>query len=324
MGASGIADPETGVEMTVDTPYVLASITKMYTASMVLNLHTQGTFDLEEPISKYLPAALIAGIHVYKGRDYSSQIKVYQLVNQTSGLADCESEKPKGGRSILEQLTQGHDMALDNQQILAIARKLPPAFEPEAGGGTRAHYSDTNYRLLGMIIESVTGRSVAENFEKMIFGPLNLQHTFVHPAEAEKLPQKPAAFFVKDNPAVVPRYLASNRAEGGIVSTLQESLVFLRAFFEGKLFDAKWFDRMTARWNRIFFPMQYGYGMMRVNLPRLFSPFKPFPEYIGHSGSTGSFAYCCRDKGLYFAGTTNQIAAPGRPIRLMMQIGNTL
>ena len=79
---------------------------------------------------------------------------------------------------------------------------------------------------------------------------------------------------------------------------------------------------MMARWNAIFFPMQYGWGMMRINLPRAFSPFKPFPEYVGHSGSTGSFAYRCPEKSLYLVGTVNQVANPGRPIRLMMRIAN--
>ncbi len=64
--------------------------------------------------------------------------------------------------------------------------------------------------------------------------------------------------------------------------------------------------------------------MMSVAMPRFLSPFKPLPAYIGHSGSTGSFAYYCREKALYLVGTTNQLAAPSRSIRLMMQLGNTL
>jgi hypothetical protein len=60
---------------------------------------------------------------------------------------------------------------------------------------------------------------------------------------------------------------SSDKPDGGIVSTVCENLVFLRAFFGGKLFDSKLFDRMMRRWNAIFFPMQYGYGMMRLNFP---------------------------------------------------------
>jgi len=86
------------------------------------------------------------------------------------------------------------------------------------------------------------------------------------------------------------------------------------------LFAPDLFGRMTRRWHRVFFPMRYGYGMMRVDLPRSFRPWRAFPVLIGHSGSTGSFAYYCREKELYLAGTLNQIAAPSRPVRLMIRI----
>jgi CubicO group peptidase (beta-lactamase class C family) len=294
----------------------------MYTAAVILKLHEQGKLDLDETIATYLPASTIDGIHCYKGKDYSRQIRLYQLVNQTSGLPDYELDKAKGGQSVIDQLKRGYDLALDNQQILALVRNMPPLFEPGAGNGTKAHYASTNYRLLGDIIASVTGRSAEESFEQMIFAPLDLQHTYVYPMDTTELPAKPAAVYFKDRVAVIPKYLASNLTDGSIISTVCESLTFLRAFFEGHLFDPKFFERMTQRWNRIFFPLQYGYGMMRLNLPRIFSPFRPFPEYIGHSGTTGSFAYYCRDKEIYLAGSVNQVADPSRPIRLMMQLAD--
>jgi CubicO group peptidase (beta-lactamase class C family) len=109
-----------------------------------------------------------------------------------------------------------------------------------------------------------------------------------------------------------------------LVSTVAESLAFLRGFFEGKLFDAGHLPRMTRRWNSLFFPIQYGYGLMRIKMPRVFSPFKPSAEFIGHSGASGSFAFAVPARGLYLAGTVNQAQAPGRPIRLMMHMENAL
>jgi D-alanyl-D-alanine carboxypeptidase len=321
VGAAGIADPASGAPMAPDTPYSLASITKMYTAAVILRLHDQGLLDLDEAISKYLPASLIEGIHVYKGTDYSDQLKVYHLVSQTSGLADYFLDRPRGGRSVFEELKAGHDMALDNERVMEVVRVLEPKFAPGANGGTKARYADTNYRLLGEIVESVTGESVVKVFARLIFEPLGLADThFYDPGAA----CKPATIYLGKEPVDLPLFFSSNTTDGGIISTARDNLTFLRGFFEGRLFDPAWFGRMTARWNSIFFPMQYGYGMMRVNLPRVFSPFKPFPEYVGHSGSTGSFAYRCAEKSLYLVGTVNQIADPSRPIRLMMQIGSML
>lgn len=320
VGAAGKADAAGAQEMTPDTPYFLASVTKMYTAATVVKLAEQGRLDLDAPLSAYLPASLLDGLHVYRGRDYSGQIQVYQLVNQTSGLADYETDRPEGGQSVLERLKAGQDLYLTLEQTLDLTRRLPPKFEPGAGGGTRAHYSNTNYRLLGAIIEAVTGQSVAQNFETLIFAPLGLRHTYVFDAAAAQSRPAPAALYLKNRPLNVPQYLSSGVADGGLVSTVRESLAFLRAFFEGRLFDARQLDRMTRRWNRIFFPLEYGGGLMRFKLPRLFSPFRPLPAFIGHSGSSGSFAYYCPDKALYLAGTINQIAAPGRPFRLVARL----
>lgn len=308
-----------GQPMTPETPYYLASITKMYTAAVILNLADQGRLDLNAPFASYLPDSHLDGIHVYKGHDYSRTITIAQLATQTSGLADYFLDKPRGGRAFFDELKQGHDIALDEQRVLSIVRTLEPAFEPDARQGTRAHYADTNYRLLGSVIEAVTGRTVAQQFDEMIFAPLELAHTYVYDAGPRAAQHPPAAVYLQDRALVLPQFFATNPTEGGIVATVGDSLTFLRGFFAGKLFDASHLDQILQHWNGIFFPMQYGFGLMRVNMPRIFSPFKPFPKLIGHSGSTGSFAYYNPAKGLYIAGTVNQIDAPRRPIQMMLQ-----
>ena len=321
-GAAGIADPETGAAMTTDTPYFIASITKMYTATVIVQLHQEGLLNLDEAISKYLPADLIEGIHVYRGTDYSREIKVYQLVNQTSGLADYFDDKPKGGKSLFDDLKAGQDRALDTGQMMDIVRGLTPKFPPGAKDGGKAHYADTNYQLLGAIIAAVTGKSVAENFQARIFAPLKLEHTYVNNLALEQSGQTPAAMYYKDQVLWPARFLASNCPDGGMWATAADSLVFLRAFFDGKLFDGAYFERMMERWNTVFSPIGYGYGLMRFKLPRIFSPFKATPELVGHSGSTGSFAFHDRKTGLYLVGTVNQIATPGKPFRLMIKVTN--
>src|SRR5512135_333953 len=63
-GAAGIADPQSGAAMTPDTPYFIASVTKMFTAAIVMQLHQAKLIDLDAPISAYLPVALTHGIHI--------------------------------------------------------------------------------------------------------------------------------------------------------------------------------------------------------------------------------------------------------------------
>ena len=282
-----------------------------------MKLCDQGKISLSEPMTSYLPDNLIQGIHVHQGTDYSQKITVQQLISQTSGIADYFEGKPKGGESLFDSFKKGQDRAMDIQQVMEIARSLPANFIP----GEKGHYSDTNFQLLGAIIEAVTGKSVTENFQDDIFAPLGLQNTYVY---NEGKPE-PMPFYFKQQKVQIPKFMATNVPDGGVVSTVGENQIFLQAFFDDKLFDVKHLERMTADWHMVFFPMiAYGMGMMRFKIPRLFSPFKPAPELIGHSGSTGSFAFYSPATELYFTGTINQIAAPSKPFQLMTQVMNKI
>ncbi len=315
IGAAGIADPRTNAAMTPDTPYFIASVTKMFTAAIVLRLFEEKRLDLNAPISHYLPDTFIGGIHIYKGIDYSDQIKVSELVDQSSGLADYETEKPHGGKSVLDELKAGCDRAIDTPEAMEIVRKLSPHFPPGASG--KAYYSNANYRLLGAMIEAVTGKPMAVNYKEMICAPLGLRQTYLFDWSAPHPGGNPATIFFKNKPANVPKYLSSNVSDGGLVSTASESITFLRAFFEGQLFSKSLFERMM-NWNSMFFPLRYGYGLMYFRLPRFFWP-GPLPDFIGHSGSTGSFAFTCPSRSMYLAGTVNQIS-PAKPFFLMIDL----
>jgi len=316
VSAAGHAYADSSVLMTPDTSYFLASITKMYTATVVMNLAGSGEIDLEAPISEYLAADLIDGIHVIDGTDRSSQITISQLIDQTSGLADYFEGTPEGGVSLADDLKQGRDRSLSIDDIVVIVRRLSPEFAP--GAGEKAFYSDTNYALLGAIIETVTGATVADSFRQMIFAPLGLTSTYVFGSAHDQ--PRPAALYLKDRVVDIPLAMSSFAPDGGVVSTVAESLRFSRAFFGGELLTPDELALMMSRWNCLFFPLRYGYGLMRFQVPRWMSPFKAPPELVGHSGSTGSFAFHNPKRDLYVAGTLNQMDKPNRPFRLMTQV----
>ena len=102
------------------------------------------------------------------------------------------------------------------------------------------------------------------------------------------------------------KYLSTQMAQGGIVSTNNELMQFLQAFFRGKLFSEKHIANPVFR--RIqFIPLKYGSGMIQLKIPPIFSPCLPAPEIIGHSGASGSFAFYCPSKDVFITGTINQI-----------------
>lgn len=191
---------------------------------------------------------------------------------------------------------------------------MKPAFRPGEKG--KALYSDTNYQILGRLIETVSGKPIPTAMQEFIFTPLELQKTYLY---ADSRDTGPAPLYYQKNRLQVPLAMTSFGAEGGIVSTSAELMIFLKAFFGGTFFPVEDFAWMK-QWNRIFYPLEAGVGLTRFKLPRLFSPFKATPEFIGHSGLSGTVAFYVPEKDIYLTGTVNQIDHPSRSFRLMLEL----
>lgn len=331
-GAAGYTDQSRRTPMQPETPFFLASITKMFTAATLLILEERGQLTLRDKIADYLPSTLLHGLHRYKGTDYTELLTIRHLISHTSGLPDYSLDPPKYGKSFFERLFTEGDRAFTLEDALRIAKddlapKFPPATpDPKSGLHLRAkaHYSDTNYQLLGAIIEKVTAQPLHAVYEELLLRPLNLTETYLHGHPRTEAVPQPAAIFYHDHALDLDLALRSVGAQGGLVSTVADSLRFLQALVRGECFAQKDRFETMQQWNKIFFPLQYGLGLMRFQLPRLFSPFSAPPELIGHSGSTGSFLYYCQELNLYIAGTINQTQRQRAPYPLMMKVAELI
>lgn len=295
-GSGGDAGP--------DTRFPIASITKMYTAALVMQLVDEGHLTLDQTVQSLLPGVNLTGLHVVHGVDHGLTLTVRQLLHQTSGLADYyESD-------LAQDLKQGKDRSYDLSDVLRMTKALPPPAAPESG---MSYYSDTNYQLLGALIEAVSGLTYDQALQDRICKPLGLMQTGVLKGTDIGMP-----LYHKDRRLDVPLILTSMTSDGSIISTLEELLVFLRAFMDGRLFKPENAVQMR-HWNRLFFPLQYGYGLMRIKLPLWMTLFRATPELIGHSGASGCFAYYAPDRDTYILGSFNQTDAPQRPIGFMLK-----
>jgi D-alanyl-D-alanine carboxypeptidase len=290
-----------------DQRYFIASVTKMYVTVVVLRLREEGRIGLDDPILRHLPADLIQGLHVLGGVDRTHEITVRHLISNTSGLTDYFFGKGPDGQRSADLLLAGQDEAWPLERILDRVRSLKPRFPP--GQPRRVHYSDTNYELLGRIIETITGRPIADVFREFIFDELGLRDTY---AFTDLDDTTPAPMYYRDAPLRMPRYIASVTAEGGIVSTAPEVMTFLKAFFTGRFFPRKAIGELQ-RWNRIYFPGQFdfGIGLERQWLPWIMSPLSPLGELLGFWGQSGAFAFHNPQRDLYFTGTVNQLSGFG-------------
>jgi D-alanyl-D-alanine carboxypeptidase len=316
-GAAGIACQEGQVPMSKDTPIYIASITKLYTATAIMRLHEKGVLSLDDPMSKYLPEKLIQGIHVYEGKDYSQEITIKELLSHTSGIADYYTEKPKGGKSLFELFLEEPERSWTVVETIKRARVLEPNFAP----GTDASYSDTNFQLLGKVIEVITGKPLHIIYENFFFRPLGLKHTWLTGFSQPRLTPStaPADIFHKDTIITNTRLNGAYWADGGIISTVEECIIFLKALNEGRIISGDTL-KLMHNWHKLQFPLQYGFGTMYFKLPRFINMMMEVPPLWGHSGSTGSFLYYSKALNLYMAGTINQTESKSKPFRLMLRV----
>jgi D-alanyl-D-alanine carboxypeptidase len=297
-----------------DQPYFIASTTKLFVTALILHLRSTKSLSLNDKIVDYLPEDIVSGLNVIDGYDYSRKVTIRDLLAHTSGIPDYFQQKSAKGNSFEGTLLSGYDFGWSFEEAIEHSKKLKPGFRP--GAHKKAFYSDTNFQLLGRIIEVVTGENIGALCQEFIFRRLSLANTYLY---TDVFDRRPVPLYYRSVKLIVPRAMASFGPDGGGVSTSQEMMVFLEAFFNGTLFPKEYLDELKV-WNPIFFPMKSGVGLHRFKLLRLFDPFGKIPELFGHSGLSGALAFCNPEKDLYITGTVNQVAYPDMSFRLMIKL----
>ena len=332
VGAGGDAD-SSGRSMTTETPYFIASVTKLYYAAIVVRLAERGEIDLDASMASCLPGELTERLHVLGGVDRTAEISVRNLATHTSGLPDYIEDKPKSGKRLVERILAEGDRGVTVAEVCEIARTgLTPHFRPQRLGGdgrVKARYSDTNFALLRAIIEAVTGSAWPDALRTELLEPLGLRHTWVPGSEPLEVPaEQEVALWAGQETIALPKFLA---AVGDLYSTVPDQIGFIRALVSGTAFD----DPDTARtmwsgWNTLAFdpttprlpgwPIEYGFGTMRFGLPRWLTPLRAMPPFEGHSGSTGCWLYYSPDLDVYTCGAVDQIEAGALPYRVLPKL----
>ena len=308
----------TSGDLSRDQLYFIASTTKLFTTAIILKLRAEGKLSLNDKISKYIEKSVLSGLHIYKGKDYSQELTIKHLLSHTSGLPDYFQGKGENGKSLENEITEGNDQFWTFEQAIERTKKMTPLFAPETKG--KANYSDANFQLLGKIIETITNKSYSENCQDIIIKPLGLTKTYLYQDSSDK---KPKALYYKSNKLNIPKAMTSFGADGGIVSTSSDMLIFIEAFFTGKFFTSSDIEELQE-WNKIFFPIKSGIGIHLFKLPWIFNPTGAVPYFIGHSGLSGALAYYSPKENIYIVGTVNQVAHPDISFKTMIKLTQKL
>ncbi len=247
VGAEGVSTPEPLEKMKPHMLFNIASNTKTYTAAVILLLEQDGLLCIDDVVGDYLP-----WLEAYPNINRGAALR--QLLNHSSGNAEF-ARYPVFDQAVLA--APGRVWSRDDVLSMVGA----PYFAPGAGFA----YSNTNYYLLGMVIEAVTGEKVARVFRERLFKPLKLHKTFF--AAQEEIPvdmELAHSWYRGEDQSVFSwkGYYSATFTAGSVVSTAGDLVRGLRGIFSGDLLSVGSLEKMTS-FNRY----GYGFGTGGVMLP---------------------------------------------------------
>ena len=273
-----------------DSQYYIASVNKFFVSAIILKLYTEEKLKLHDRISKYLSEEEVHRLHIYKGKDYSKELSINHLLSLTSGLPCYLIDKQANGKKAMDDLESGIDQSWQIEKVIQEVKKMKTHFPPGKKG--KAKYADTNHQILSLIIEKITGYPVIVILENL-FQELNMTRTYVY---KDAIKEKFIPIRYKSKEVHIPLFLSSTQND--IISTAKDQMTFVKAFFNGYFFPEIRLNELE-KWNKIFFPFEYGIGIQKFSIPRILSLFNPVSEMIGHCGSTGSVAFYVPEKKFY-------------------------
>ncbi|HMS66442.1 MAG TPA: serine hydrolase domain-containing protein [Ignavibacteria bacterium] len=253
-----------------DSEYIdIGSCTKMFTAASVLQLVEKGKIRLTDRLTDIFPDEdILRGMLVINGIDYIDSVTVLNLLNHTSGIPDYfrpdnnSKEISIHGDSSLRYIPW---------DLVAFAKGINKAeFIP----GSMFKYSNTNYILLGLIIEKYSGIKYADYVVKNILQPLGMENTFL--PSAFSLPGRKDGHY---NQKVIEMPATLAWSAGEIISTPSDMNKFIRGWYSGKLFSDKMCNEIRSKYfNKASGQFEYGLGLLREQ-----------EKCFGHAGQTFGF-----------------------------------
>jgi len=258
--AFGIANRKTGRPARIKDHVRIASMTKTFTATAILQLVDQGRLSLDDHLSTFVP-----------GVDNGDRITIREMLNMTSGIYDFTDDP-----ALAKRFYAKPTLRFGPAQVFAILRRHKPAFAP----GTKIVYCDTNYFLLGLVLEKVTGRPASRVIADQILEPLGLTQTSLPTTPPLPKPFAHGYFGGVDLTDPLVDKTASNPkfgfTMGGMQSTLRDLHKWARVLATGTLLSPA---LQAQRLQTMPFPnpgpvdVSYGLGIFKLD------------NLLGHNGA---------------------------------------
>jgi D-alanyl-D-alanine carboxypeptidase len=219
----GYASKETNRQVDNETRFAVASVTKEFTAACILLLSEEGKLSVDDPVAKYFPDLTRA-----------QDVRLLDLMNMVSGYRDYYP---------LDYLTREMTRPTTPDAVINEYAKQPLDFEP----GSRLSYSNTNYLILGRIVEKVSGKSYEDFLQERILRPLGMTHTGFEPDPVRPGAAQGYSCFAVFDPQPAPREPAGWMfSAGGLYSTPNDLVTWDLALMNGKVLKPESYRLMTS------------------------------------------------------------------------------
>lgn len=235
IGNSGKSNLEHNKSILTTSQFRTGSVTKMFTAVVILKLVEQGRLALEDKLSDLLPSV--------NGKiPQADKITIRHLLAHLSGITDPPNESLRYQADIINNPIAMYTMTLDETlETYVYGKDLN--FTP----GSAYSYSNTNYWLLGNIAEAITGKSLQPLMDELIFTPLQLANTYIEKRDDRNVTRGYADLYnngVLLDVSVWDKAEGDGEADGGLISTAEDLYKFMDGLFGEKLVSASTLEEM--------------------------------------------------------------------------------
>lgn len=272
--AAGVADIERGTPLSANDRFRAGSIMKSFVAVVVLQLVEEGQLSLDSRLPALLPQS------VYGRFEHGSSITVRQLLNHTSGIPEWL------GPDVAGEIGENPRRIRTVEEYFDLSASQAAGFRPGEGWG----YANTNFNLLGTVIETVTGNDWRREIETRVLEPLQLTGTVLPRPGTAAIPGRHARGYqrmpgnreLQDLTEVDPS-MAGAAGGAALVTTLEDLAKFFRAFYSGELFDEDLVGALEFV-DAADFPGLDGYGLGIMHME-----FDGGIQLIGHLGGAPGY-----------------------------------
>ena len=287
----GLANVEHDVPASAETVYEIASITKLFTATAIMQLVQAGKLKLSDPITSHLPDLPTAW----------SAVTIRHILTHQSGIKSYTAVDAYWDTTRLD---------ISRSAILDLVRDLPLQFTP----GTRQAYDNTGYYLLGLLIEAVSGESYGDYLRRHVFAPLGMDDTRVNDPY-EIVPRRASGYSVENKTVRNKVYYSPSGtfSAGVLLSTVVDLAKYAQSLYGDVLLSEPmrrlmWEGVVSAEKNELANNFQLGLGWFLVD-------WKDGRTFAGHNGSivgfASAFAHFLDDRTTVIVlGNSDQLSAP--------------